>query len=438
MPVAIAPVAALLIGAGILLLGNGLQGLLLPVRATAEAFSTQAIGLIGAAYPLGFVLSCLYTPHLVKRVGHIRCFMVLAAIAGVTVLMYALLVHPATWLALRIVNGFCFAGLFMVIESWLNVAAHNTNRGQIFSTYMVVNLSCVTTGQLMIMLGDPTGFALFSLAAIAIIIGLVPVGLTSYPGPPPLTQVRLRWGRLYKMSPVGVLGCLFVGMANGSFGSLGPVFADGAGLEVTEIALFMSAALIGGTIAQIPLGRISDHIDRRKVIVGACIAAASIELVMMLAGDARSPARLLPFQSGFAELPHGSLIVLALLVGASVYPIYGLCTAHTNDFVDRSDFVEASSGLLLTWGVGAAIGPVIAGAIMGMAGLGGLFLFTASIHLTFAIFAIYRMTRRAAVPAAKRDDFVLSSAAARTTSIAITLDPRAPDDAAVLETDRAA
>ena len=424
MPAAIAPIAALLLGASILLLGNGLQSLLLPVRATLEAFSTQSIGLMGAAYPAGFALSCLTTPHIVKRVGHIRTFAVLAAIAGTTVLAYATFVVPLVWIGLRIVSGFCFAGLFMVIESWLNEAAQNTNRGQIFSTYMVIQLASVTFGQVLIMTADPGEFHLFALAAAAIILGLVPVGLTTSVGPPPIERVRLRLARLYRLSPVGVLGCFFVGMANGAFGSLGPVFANAAGLSVVEIALFMSAALVGGTIAQVPLGRLSDRIDRRRVIGAVCLLAMAVGAVMMLAADARSSGGLLPIQVVMDQLPHGSLIGLALLFGASVYPLYGLCTAHTNDFVGRTEFVETSSGLLLTWGLGATIGPILAAALMERAGIGGLFLFTATVHFVFAVFTVWRMTRRAAPAADAKDGFVISSAAARPTPVAAHLDPR--------------
>lgn len=427
MPAVIAPLAALLLGASILLLGNGLQSLLLPVRATIEGFSTQTIGFMGAAYPAGFVLSCVTTPHLVKRVGHIRTFAVLAAIAGVTVLAYGSFVVPVLWVALRVISGYCFAGLFMVIESWLNEAAHNSNRGQVFSLYMVIQLSAVTIGQILIMTGDPERFELFALAAAAIILGLVPVGLTTSKGPPPIEAVRLRLDRLYRASPVGVLGCFFVGMANGAFGSLGPVFAQGAGLSVAEIALFMTAALIGGTLAQVPFGRMSDRMDRRRAIAAACLLATVVGLFLMLAGDARSGGVLLPSGPFMAELPRGTLIGLAVLFGAGVYPLYGLCTAHTNDFVDRSEFVEASSGLLLTWALGATVGPLLAAAMMESVGLGGLFVFTATAHVTFAAFTVWRMTRRSAMPPEERDPFVVTAAASRTTPVSTTFDPRAAD-----------
>jgi len=168
MPSAIVSISALLLGASMLLWGNGLQGILLPVRATIEAFSTSTIGLIASGYSIGFVISCRYAPHIVRRVGHIRSFAVLASIGACVVLLFVLVVHPLMWIALRMLSGFCFAGLYMVIESWLNESAENSNRGQIFSTYMVINLTAITLGQLVLPLGDPAGFELFAVTAIAV------------------------------------------------------------------------------------------------------------------------------------------------------------------------------------------------------------------------------------------------------------------------------
>jgi MFS family permease len=428
MPAALVPVAALLLGAGILLLGNGLQSILLPVRATLEGFSNTAIGLIGAAYPLGFVFSCYYTPYVVKRVGHIRTFAVLAAIAATTVLLLVLLVHPLAWVMIRMIGGFCFAGLFMVIESWLNEASSNQNRGQIFSIYMVVNLLAITSGQLVLTLGDPGGFTLFAVAAIAITLGIVPVGLTTSTGPHPIQRVHLRWGRLYKMSPVGVLGCFFVGLANGAFGSFGAVFAAELGLPITGIALFMSMALIGGALAQIPLGRLSDRIDRRIVIIIACALAAVFALALMVAGGASLERQGTLAGATPPEVAAVTLIGLVFLFGGAAYPLYSLCVAHTNDFVPREDFVEASSGLLLTWGIGATIGPILASGLMDVVGLSGLFGWTALIHSLFALFALYRMSRRATMPAAAKETFVHAATGHdRGTPVAAALDPRAPD-----------
>ena len=426
MSQAIGPLTALLLAVAILFFGNGILGVLLPVRATLEAFATTSIGLIAAAYSVGFMVGCLSMPYIVRRVGHIRAFAVCAAIAASGVLVMPLAVHPAVWIPLRALSGVCFAGLFMVIESWLNERATRVNRGQILATYMVINLSAVTAGQMVLPLAAPTGFALFAVTAIAITLALVPVGLTTSSAPQPLRQVRLRLGRLYAMSPVGVVGGFFVGLANGAFGGLGAVFATQIGMSVTGVALFMSAALVGGALAQVPIGRLSDRVDRRKVIAAACALAAIAGGLLALLGDARQGGLLVSADVALADLSPLALVAVAALFGAAIYPQYSLCVAHTNDFVGREDFVEASSGLLLTWAIGASIGPVVAAFAMDGLGVGGLFLYTAVAHASFAAFTVYRIGQRAPVPPEERAPYVAAGRPSRTTPVAVDLDPRAP------------
>ncbi len=426
MSQAIGPLTALLLAVAILFFGNGILGVLLPVRATLEAFATTSIGLIAAAYSVGFMVGCLSMPYIVRRVGHIRAFAVCAAIAASGVLVMPLAVHPGVWIPLRALSGVCFAGLFMVIESWLNERATRVNRGQILATYMVINLSAVTAGQMVLPLAAPAGFALFAVTAIAITLALVPVGLTTSSAPQPLRQVRLRLGRLYAMSPVGVVGGFFVGLANGAFGGLGAVFATQIGMSVTGVALFMSAALVGGALAQVPIGRLSDRVDRRKVIAAACALAAVAGGLLALLGDARQGGLLVSADVALADLSPLALVAVAALFGAAIYPQYSLCVAHTNDFVGREDFVEASSGLLLTWAIGASIGPVVAAFAMDGLGVGGLFLYTAVAHASFAAFTVYRIGQRAPVPPEERAPYVAAGRPSRSTPVAVDLDPRAP------------
>jgi MFS family permease len=436
MSQAIGPLTALLLAVAILFLGNGLQGVLLPVRATLEAFATTSIGLIASAYSAGFVVGCLWMPHMVRRVGHIRTFAVCAAIAASIVLLMALAVHPLVWIPLRALSGVCFAGLFMVIESWLNERATSVNRGQVLAIYMVINLTAVTVGQMVLPLGDPAGFSLFALTAIAIALALVPVGLTTSSAPQPLREVHLRLGRLYAMSPVGVVGGFFVGLANGAFGGLGVVFARDVGLSITGIALFMSAALIGGALAQLPLGRFSDRTDRRKVIIGVCAFAALMGGLLALLGEARQNGQMLGIPVGFADFSPWVLIAAAALFGGAIYSQYSLCVAHTNDFVGREEFIEASSGLLLTWAIGASIGPVLGALAIDLIGAGGLFAYTAIAHAGCALFTFYRMSRRAAVPPAGRAPYVAAGRPSRTTPAAVELDPRAPEPPVAADTEQ--
>jgi MFS family permease len=280
MPSTLLSISSLLLGAFILLMGNGLVGILLPVRAATEGFSTNVIGAVASAYSVGFVLSCFLTAHVVSRVGHIRTFAVLAAIGASAVLTMGLVTTPLTWIGLRAITGFCFAGLFMVIESWLNERASNQNRGQIFATYMVINMSAVTAGTMLLPVVTSVGITAFALICIFITLSLVPVSLTKSDAPTPMGKVRIRLIRLFRISPVGATGCLIVGLANGAYGGLGVIYAHSLGLSETEVALFMSAAVIGGAFAQIPLGRLSDRMDRRWIILAAVFFSAGLGMIL--------------------------------------------------------------------------------------------------------------------------------------------------------------
>ena len=246
MRTTIAPIAALLLGVAILLTGNGLQGTLLPLRAQIEAFSMLDIGMMGSAYNLGFALGCLLASFIVRRVGHIRSFTGMICIASSVALTHTLFLKPTIWWLLRAVNGFCFAALYMIIESWLNERSTKENRGTVFSIYTIISLTVLTVGQLMIMLYDPAAFPLFCIIAILISLAAVPVALTTAQAPAPISNVKIRLRRLFNTSQVGFAGCLTVGLANGTFWSFGPIFAKQSGLDISGIAFFMSITAIAG------------------------------------------------------------------------------------------------------------------------------------------------------------------------------------------------
>lgn len=395
MRTVLSPIAALLLSVAILIMGNGLQSTLLPVRASLEKFDALEIGLMGSAYYLGFVVGCLRGGRLIQRVGHVRAFTALAAIASTVALVHALSVDPYMWSLMRALTGFCFAGLYLVIESWLNERADNTNRGFVLGIYTLVNLSVIVAGQMMLTLADPNRFPLFALASILVSLAAVPVALTVSPQPPPLAEARLRPIRLYRISPVGVVGVFAVGVTNGAFWALGPAYAAGIGAGTNEIAIFMSIAVMGGALAQWPVGRLSDRLDRRVMLIGGCLVAAAAALALAL------------FGSGGGWPGAG----LACLFGAAALPLYAICAAHAFDFVERSDFVEAASGLLLANGIGSVIGPMAAAAAMRGLGPAGLFEFTALFHVALAGFALWRIGRRTAPPAEERTGFDLTSTA---------------------------
>jgi MFS family permease len=389
MLAALAPVCALLLSVAVLQMGNGLQGTLLPVRASIEAFPTLAIGILGSSYFLGFTGGCILGPRAVRRVGHIRAFTAMVSIASTTALVHALMPNPVVWWLLRALTGFCFAALYMIVESWLNERSTNGTRGLVFSVYYIINLSALTVGQMTINFDHPGSFTLFSLASILVSVALVPVAMSTAPAPAPLCEARLRVRRLWQMSPVGFAGCFFVGLVNGSFWALGPVFAQERGMNISGVALFMSGTLIAGALGQWPLGRASDKMDRRKVISGACVAGA-------LAGLAAA------FLTGPGQ---GGIFLTSFLFGAFAFPLYALCVAHTNDFVAPQEYVEAASGLLLVYGLGAVIGPTVASGLMAELGPHALFAFTAFVHATLALFALQRMWMRTRPPEKERAEF---------------------------------
>lgn len=405
----LAPVAALLVSVALLLMGNGLQGTLLPVRGSIEAFTTLDIGLIGTAYYAGFATGCAFGGRLVARAGHIRTFAAMAAIASAVPLVHAMVLMPWAWWLFRAVTGFCFAVLYVVIESWLNERSTNETRGLILSFYTIINLTVMTIGQMMLTLDDPANFTLFALASILVSLAAVPVAMTAAAAPAPVANVRLRVFRLYRISPVGFAAVLTVGLANGAFWALGPIFAQDSGLNITGIALFMSTAVIAGALGQWPLGRASDLTDRRRIILAACVFASASGIAMALLNE---------------HWTYG-ILLFAFAFGTFAFPLYAVAVAHANDHVSAEEFVETSSGLLLVFAAGAVIGPLPAAFLMARIGTDGLFLYTAVIHALMAVFTVYRMVHREAPVDLQKDDFI---SLPRTSPTVFALDPRSGAD----------
>lgn len=397
---ALVPITALLTAVAILLTGNGLLGILLPVRAAAEEFSTPSIAAIGSFYFAGFAAGCLFGARLVRAVGHIRCFTAMTAIAAAVALLHAFAPTPALWWLLRAGTGFCFAVLYMVIESWLNERATPQTRGFVLSAYMVINLTVLTLGQMLLPLFDPRGMELFALAAILVSLAAVPVALSGRAAPAPIQSARVRVGRLFRLSPAGAITCVAVGLANGPFWALAPRYGAASGLDDSGIALFMSAAVIGGAVGQWPLGRLSDRGDRRRVILLAAAMAAVVGAVVTWR----------PFESPAA------LYLVAAAWGAFAFPVYSLGVAHANDHADAGEFVETAAGLLLLYAAGAVAGPLLASAVVGLSGPAALFSFSAAVHALLFGYVAWRTTRSAPVPAERHVEFVQAMQAANTVS----------------------
>ncbi len=405
---ALAPIGALLLSVALLLTGNGLQGTLLPVRASLENFGELSIGVLGASYYSGFVLGCLMTPRLIRRVGHIRVFAAMVAVASVTPLLHALVVAPIFWWILRALTGLCLASLYLVIESWLNERSTSTNRGTIFTTYTTVNYAVLTLGQLLMLTDDPKNFPLYTFASILVSLAAVPVAMTRSPQPAPVNAARLSFAGLFRISPVGVMGCVVVGLANGSFWALGPAFVLQSGSDVHDVALFMSAVVVGGAFSQWPFGRLSDRVDRRLAILIACTAAALAGMAVVLTG----------------LMVPGLTVIAGALFGVFAFPVYALSVAHANDMAPGSDFVAVAGGLLLVNGLASVVGPLLSALAMAGVGPSGLFGFTAAIHGAMALFTAYRMRQRSAPADAQKADFVPMPA---TAPIRPDIDPRAQE-----------
>lgn len=380
---ALAPVATLLIGVAILMAGLGLQGTLVPVRASLEAFTTISIGVIGASYFLGFTLGCLKGGELVKSVGHVRVFLAMTALASASPLIHGLIVSPIAWSMLRFLTGFCFAVLFVVIESWLNERSSNEDRGIVFSTYVMITLTVLAGGQMMTLMYDPTGLELFLIASVLVSLGAVPVALSKRQSPEQPTEVDVDLKRLFRISPAGTLGCLVAGIALGAFWSLAPVFTAAYSNDTSLAAWFMAATVLGGALAQWPLGHLSDTLGRRKTLFAAAAAGVVVSTFIVMTVE----------QLGFVGIS-----LLGVAWGAVAFPMYSISVAHANDYAEPTDYVMVSSGLLLMYGGGAILGPFAASAAMSVTSASGLYAMTGAIHAILAVYVLLRIFRRDSAP----------------------------------------
>ncbi len=399
---------ALFIGSALLMFGGGLQGLLLSVRGAEEGFSLTALGLIGTGWSVGFVAGSITVPMLVKRVGHIRAYSIMAAIGTVTILLNLLWIQDIGWIVLRAASGYCFAGAAMIVESWLNEVADNKSRGTIFSVYSTINMAASTVGQLAMSVTGTFGYIPFVVGAIAFICALLPTALTSTPQPRPIASARLDVVLLYKTSPLAVIAAFACGMANGTFGTLAPVYGYAQQLDPSTIAYLFSVTAIVGAIAQTPFGRISDRIDRRLVIVALSGFAAIIGLLTVLINPA----------SGIA------MFILFGFYGLGAYPLYAIAVAHANDFAKEGEFGRVAGGMLLILGIGLAIGPIVASWVMNAIAPVGLFIVTATFHGALAVTAFLRMKVRPVRDSHGRVRFRAMNAEKPISPGTVDLDPR--------------
>jgi MFS family permease len=317
---------------------------------------------------------------LVKRVGHVRVFAALSSLIASCVLMHVLFVNVPVWVILRFATGFGFAGLYILIESWINEQAPNEKRGQILSIYRMVDLAAITTGQFMLSLYDPSEFALFSVVAICVCLAIFPISLSSSKAPIAVTNTSLNLKKLIRMSPLAVVGAFAVGLTNGSFWGMAPVFVQLLGHPIVMVSLFMSVTIASGAILQWPVGYLSDKFGRRQILILMAVGAVAAGV----------------FLNYFATTSGVLLLIGGALYGVFAFQIYGLSAAHANDHAEPTEFVAISGGLLLVYGVGSVIGPSIAPLIMSAFGPSAMFAFTAFVHALLVVYAMFRVSQRAA------------------------------------------
>lgn len=398
-----------MISVSLLMFGNSMTSTLLALRADIENYSNEMVGLIASGYFLGFAIGTFRSGPLINRIGHIRTFAALSAIAAASVLLVLITPNPWAWVVLRGVMGAAAAGLFVVVESWLNNRATNNSRGILLSMYIMIGYIASAFGQQTIKFGDPGSYELFLLVGVVLTLSLVPVALTRATHPDPVDKPLLNIKKLYSVSPTAVVACLSAGLISASWWGLGPVYAREIGLTVPQISGFMTGGLIGGMLLQLPVGRLSDRLDRRLVILGVTIALGVPSLILVMGG----------------LLPGWSLIgTVALFFGLSS-TLYPLSVAYANDYLDPGDIVAASGGFVLVYGVGAVIGPLISSFAMRFMGPPGMFVFAIVVVALLTLFIFWRMRIRQWAPVVEKEPYVL----APETPIAIgDLDPRAEVD----------
>ena len=371
---------ALLLGMMLLMVGNGLQGTLLGVRGGIEGFSTFEMSFVMSAYFAGFLVGSRVAPQMIRRVGHVRVFAALASFVSAILILYPAFTNPVVWACGRIAIGFCFSGVYVAAESWLNNSADNSNRGKALSIYMIVQMFGIVSAQALLAIGDATGYALFIVSSVLVSISFAPILLSVAPTPAFETAKPMPLRTLIETSPLSCLGMFLLGGVFSAQFGMSAVYGTAAGLSVTQISLFVSSIYIGALLMQYPIGLFSDRVDRRLVILVVALLGGLASVVAFLNGEY-----------------FGALLIVAFIIGGTSNPLYSLLIAYTNDYLEADDMAAACGGLIFINGVGAISGPLIIGWVMDQYGPEFFFMVIAVLMLTMAAYAGFRMTQRTRV-----------------------------------------
>lgn len=376
MPKSFPPIGSLMLGTALLLLGNGLLSTLIALRGTHEGFSDQLLGLMGSAYFVGFLLGTRTVPLMIRRIGHIRAFAFFAAVIAAATLLHSLVVNVPMWLFLRLITGIALVGFYTVIESWLNSRSKPEQRSQIFAIYMVVNMSALAVAQQLLLLAPAESFTLFSLSAMLVCLSILPLTSTRQPQPEVPSVKRLTLPRMWRVAPAATVAAVASGLSIGTFWSMGPLYASRLGLDSSGIATLMTATILGGAALQLPLGRLSDRLDRRQVLALAAAGAAIGAVAMAFAGD-----------------HAGWLPATSFVFGGMAFALYPITVAHVVDRLAHEEILSGNAAVLLLHGLGAVVGPTLAGVLMAFGGALALPLYFAVILTALALFVVLE-TRR--------------------------------------------
>ncbi|BAN03977.1 MFS transporter [Ilumatobacter coccineus] len=381
---------ALFAGLGLMMVGNGLNGAVIGIRSGTEGFSVVVTGVVMAAYFAGFLLAPSIVVKLIPSVGHIRVFAGLASTASSAVLMHAVSVLPLSWAIMRFIFGFCMAGLYIVIESWLGAMSDASNRGRTLAIYMIVSMGGLGAGQYLVALADPSGFRLFVVASVLVSMSLVPITLAATTRAP---QVLLPEGvsvrELIRTVPTGVLGSLMSGAAAGMVFGLGAVYATAIGLSLERTGFFLVAPTIGAIIFQWPIGRLSDLVSRRSVIFGVALVASGVCGALLVVAE----------QSILVPM-------LMIALGGTMFPLYSLVISYTLDWTPEAKTMGASATLVRINGTGALIGPLVGASLMSAFGPQWFFWSLGSVFMVLVVYLAWRLLAKSALPMERQGAFV--------------------------------
>lgn len=400
---------ALLLGVMLLMLGNGLQGTLLGVRGKIEGFSAVDMSWVMSGYYIGFLFGSRMAPEMIRRVGHVRVFAALGSVISAVLIFYPVAPSWQAWVVMRVVIGFCFSGVYITAESWLNASSSNETRGQALSAYMIMQMLGIIGAQALLNLRDPGGFDLFIISSILVSVAFTPILLSASQAPSFERTRPLSVARVFKVSPLGSVGMFLMGGVFAAQFGMASVWASEVGLSVKNLSIFVGSIYVGGLVLQYPIGWASDRLDRRKTIMVLSVFGGFATLGGMVFPNSMTV-----------------LVCVGFLSGGIANPLYALLVAYVNDYLDEAEMAGASAALLFVNGLGAIGGPLATGWFMEKFGTGGYFVFMAMLFFLIAIYAAWRMSRRSAQLFVRRRFRALSPSAS-SVAVEAALEPRKAD-----------